>query len=252
MEVSRPCPSGRLSPRSEASPVSERTGTYRGRRAAGTGRDYLSSRHREWDVRDMAVIRRNLHGGQRELHHRVEHRTSHLDAEIAAVPRVLDVDGDDQAVPARSRRDADETRAVSLALLLRGARLRCHRVSGKQSPRLTAPVVDKRDLLERWNQLGRDLRRHHPVSAWSLRRDVLARACRMTGNELRRYPDAAVRDRLVDIGHLDCRHADALAERDLIALVAVVAGPLRRGEQQARALAGQVKPRIRAEAERSE
>src|SRR5579864_3757030 len=122
MEGSRLEPSGRRNPSSEASPVSERTGTYRGRRASGTGRDYLSSRHREWDVRDMAVIGRNLRGGQREFHHRVEHRPCYLDAEIAAVARILDVDGDDQVVRAGGRRYADEARAVGLALLLRGPR----------------------------------------------------------------------------------------------------------------------------------
>ncbi len=112
-DVSRPSPSGRRKPSSAASPVSERTGTYRGRRAAGTGRDYLSSRHREWDVRDMTVVRWNLHRGQRELHYRVEHRACYLNAEITAVARILDVDGDDQIVAARRRGDADEARAVS-------------------------------------------------------------------------------------------------------------------------------------------
>src|SRR5215469_12956069 len=111
MDESRPDPSGRRNPSSEASPVSERTGTYRGRRAAGTGRDYLSSRHRECDVWDMAVVRRNLHGGQREFHHRVEHRPRHLDTEITPVARVLDVDGDDQVVLAGGWRYADEARA---------------------------------------------------------------------------------------------------------------------------------------------
>src|SRR5262249_32257668 len=85
------CPeaSGLRRPSSEASPVSDRTGTYRGRRAAGTGRDYLSSRRREWDVWDMPVVGRDLHRGQGELHDRVEHRAGHLDAEVAALARVL-------------------------------------------------------------------------------------------------------------------------------------------------------------------
>src|SRR5215469_11722847 len=188
-EGSCPEPSGRRKPSSEASPVSERTGTYRGRRAAGTGRDYLSSRHREWDVRDMAVVWRYLRRGQRELHHRVEHRARHLDAEVTAVPRVLDVDGDDQAVAARSRRDADEARAVRAALLLGSAGLRRHRVPGDEAPRLATPVVHERHLLEGRDQLGGGAAGYHPDTARLLRRDVAAGRRGAPGHELRRHPD---------------------------------------------------------------
>src|SRR5262249_5906238 len=60
-------PSGRRSPSMAASPVSGRTGTFRGRIAAGTGRGYLDSRGREWDVRDVPAVRRNPQRRQGEL-----------------------------------------------------------------------------------------------------------------------------------------------------------------------------------------
>src|SRR5712691_1418912 len=236
-------------PSSAASPVNERTGTERGRRAAGTGRDYLTSGHRERDVCDMTAVRCDLHRGQRELHHSVEDRARDLDPEIAPLTRILNVDRDDQTVLARRRRDPDETRAVGVVLLLGGAGLGRDRVAADNSPGLTATPVDQRDLLERRQQFPGGLGPDYAVRGRLRSGHVPAGTGGVPGHERRSDPHAAVRDRRVDAGHLHGGDVDALAERDLVPLVAVVAGPLRVGPQQARRLPRQVEPGVPAKPE---
>src|SRR5215472_5299747 len=166
--------SGCLMPSSAASPESGRTGTQLGRRAAGTGRGYLgsvfpgsarveelaarplsipwerarrgtTSMHDERDGRHMTASGRDLHACQGELHHGVEHRAGDVDAEVAPVTRILQVDGDDEAA-ALGGSDADETGSVvaaAPAVFLRGTCLGRHGVAGNDSPRLASlPIYD--------------------------------------------------------------------------------------------------------------
>ena len=213
-----------LSPSSMASPESGRGGTSRGRRAAGTGRGYLSSRCREPDVGTLGPIGRNLQRPQGELHDLVEDGPRHLDTEVAALARVLHVDRHDQlGVP--GRRDADEARPVQAqaAALFGSAICAVPVLAAIEYPGISAQGSPT------WASTQGTCCRM-PISSWAvlawMTRWLAGSGAARTGR-WRRWcpprwgvdPDAAVGDRGVDAGHLDRGDRDALAERQGVPLV---------------------------------
>src|SRR6516162_567092 len=228
-----------------ASPDSGRPRPPCGRSSAGTRRGYRRSRRGEPDLGTLAVIWRDLQRLQRELHDVVEDRPGYVVAEVVALVRVLDVDRDHQ-LRIRGRGDPDVAgpvlaQAVRLGVpYLGGAGLGCHRVAGDLPPRLQCHGrVQHGHLLQDRDELMGGAGFEHPLAPRLAGRDILAVRPGGARDDGWRYPDSAVGDRRVHAGHLHRGRRHPLAEGEGVPLVAP---PLRRRCQDARAGAGQWQP----------
>src|SRR5579859_1501922 len=236
-------------PSSGPSSDSGRGGVWAGRIA--TGRGYLQSSRVQAYVRRRGPVRRDLQRGQRVLHHLIEDRTCDDDTEVAALARVLHVYCYDQLRVVAWRhanvaRSIDAQGAGSVGFL-RSSGLGGDRVPGNDAPGLAARGVDGRHLLHDLEQFVRRLGLDDAPGGRGPGRGVGARGVRGALDQRRADPDAAVRYRRVDLGHLQRGDRHALAERQRVPRVPV---PLRDRGEDARALPGQPDARQLAEAER--